>query len=223
MANLAHKQNQYVLKVFGSENNTSFEIDDLTADVQRKFQKIEIEIKLIFNDQMDITNAEACLRSNAQKGLSSTLQKMTLTFKAQQKKYGIAFEKKQGGESLLEEVTRDANYAETSFFTDHQLMELEHVEKEATQRNKEIAQIARSMRELNGMFKELSTMVIEQGTVLDRIDFNIENTLQFAEQARQELTVAEKAQRNSRVDKCLTFLICAIAVQILILMCKVIF
>ena len=35
-------------------------------------------------------------------------------------------------------------------------------------------QVAESVSELAGIFKEIQVLVIDQGTILDRIDFNIE-------------------------------------------------
>jgi hypothetical protein len=45
------------------------------------------------------------------------------------------------------------------------------------ERDAEIIKIAQSITELSVLFRELSVLVIEQGTVLDRIDYNVEHTL----------------------------------------------
>ena len=42
------------------------------------------------------------------------------------------------------------------------------------ERDEEIQKIARSIQELSDIFKELAVLVIDQGTILDRIDFNME-------------------------------------------------
>jgi hypothetical protein len=44
-------------------------------------------------------------------------------------------------------------------------------------RDKEIQQIARSIEELSQIFKELAILVIDQGTILDRIDYNMEQVV----------------------------------------------
>ena len=40
--------------------------------------------------------------------------------------------------------------------------------------NKEIEALANNMTQLATLFKELSTLVLEQGTIVDWIDYNIE-------------------------------------------------
>lgn len=49
----------------------------------------------------------------------------------------------------------------------------------ASDREKEIIQIAQSINDLSSIFNELSVLVIEQGTILDRIDYNVESTLTY--------------------------------------------
>lgn len=44
----------------------------------------------------------------------------------------------------------------------------------AVQREEELRNLLRSIEELNSIFKDISILVIEQGTILDRIDYNIE-------------------------------------------------
>ena len=47
-------------------------------------------------------------------------------------------------------------------------------EQMSEERSKAIEQVAESVNELAGIFKEIQVLVIDQGTILDRIDFNIE-------------------------------------------------
>ena len=42
------------------------------------------------------------------------------------------------------------------------------------QRTNEISAIAQSITDLAELFKDLSSLVIDQGTLLDRIDYNVE-------------------------------------------------
>jgi len=57
------------------------------------------------------------------------------------------------------------------------------------QREREINDIAHGIIELADIFKELQGMVIDQGTMLDRIDYNIENMAVNVKEADKELNV----------------------------------
>ena len=57
------------------------------------------------------------------------------------------------------------------------------------QREREINDIAQGIIELADIFKELQGMVIDQGTMLDRVDYNIENMAINVKAADKELNV----------------------------------
>ena len=57
------------------------------------------------------------------------------------------------------------------------------------QREREINDIAQGIIELADIFKDLQSMVIDQGTMLDRIDYNVERMTVDVKGADKELTV----------------------------------
>jgi syntaxin 16 len=57
------------------------------------------------------------------------------------------------------------------------------------QREREITDIAKGIIELADIFKELQTMVIDQGTMLDRIDYNVECLAVNVKEADREMAV----------------------------------
>lgn len=61
-----------------------------------------------------------------------------------------------------------------------------------SQRDREVDQIAKSIGELAELFQDLSALVIDQGTMLDRIDFNIEHMGQDMQAAVRELNDATR-------------------------------
>lgn len=57
------------------------------------------------------------------------------------------------------------------------------------QREREINDIAKGIIELSDIFRELQSMVIDQGTMLDRIDYNVERMGTEVKSAEKELKV----------------------------------
>lgn len=57
------------------------------------------------------------------------------------------------------------------------------------QREREINDIAKGIIELSDIFRELQSMIIDQGTMLDRIDYNVERMGTEVKAADKELKV----------------------------------
>lgn len=91
---------------------------------------------------------------------------------------------------------------------------------EISRREREIDEIARSITEVADIFKELNSMVIDQGTALDRIDYNIDNMHVNMQAASKELVKAENYQMRSRKRKLMLLLILLIIAVILVLIYK---
>jgi syntaxin 16 len=85
-------------------------------------------------------------------------------------------------------------------------------------REQDVANIVKSIVDLNVIFRELSTMVSDQGTVLDRIDYNIETTQVSVSQGVQQLQKAAHYQRKNRKLYCIVILasVCLFMLMLLI-------
>lgn len=78
--------------------------------------------------------------------------------------------------------------------------------KVAEHREKEVIKIVQSISDLHDIFKDLGQMVQEQGTVLDRIDFNVEQTQVRVTEGYKQLQKAEMYQRKNRKMYCIVVL-----------------
>ncbi|XP_054580486.1 syntaxin-16 isoform X2 [Eptesicus fuscus] len=72
-------------------------------------------------------------------------------------------------------------------FTDDQLVLLDQNTLMVEEREREIQQIVQSISDLNEIFRDLGAMIIEQGTVLDRIDYNVEQSCIKTEDGLKQL------------------------------------
>jgi syntaxin 16 len=63
-------------------------------------------------------------------------------------------------------------------------------------------------------------LVIEQGSMLDRIDYNIDQTLQSLKTGEKDLKAAERAQKSQRALLCICLLVTTIIVLLAILVWK---
>ena len=88
------------------------------------------------------------------------------------------------------------------------------------QREREIEDIAQGIIELANIFQELQTMVIDQGSMLDRIDYNVENVTRDVKEADKELKVASGYQKRSIKRKIMLLLAILIAGVFILLSLK---
>jgi len=97
------------------------------------------------------------------------------------------------------------------------LQQQEEMEETAAIRSSEISQIAASVTELHQIFKHMANLVVEQGSILDRIDYNTEKAYNEADKGRAQMdkTVQKKKENDSRVMKC--FISWAVADLIMLL------
>ena len=74
-------------------------------------------------------------------------------------------------------------------------------------RQGDIGKLVRQINELAVIFKELSILVVEQGTVLDRIDSNVSAARKQVEEGKKELDKAANAEKSTRAKSVLTCLV----------------
>jgi syntaxin 16 len=137
----------------------------------------------------ELINKKNLLKKNVQSTLAKQLQELSLEFRKSQKDYLQKLKGRQQrgkGFSIQEDVTQDDTKFDVSFTPEQQKI-LEESNVNVEQREKEVIQIARSINELASIFKDLSILVIEQGTILDRIDFNLEQVEHNTEETVVEL------------------------------------
>jgi syntaxin 16 len=121
--------------------------------------------------------------------------------------------------SLLESDA-DRSYSQSALqATTHQQL-LHSNDAVILQREREIEDIAQGIIELSDLFRDLQTMVIDQGTMLDRIDYNVERMATDVKGAEKELVVASGYQKKSTKRKIILLLILIIAGMIILLVIK---
>ncbi|XP_011183308.1 syntaxin-16 [Zeugodacus cucurbitae] len=87
----------------------------------------------------------------------------------------------------------------------------------AINRDEEVTKIVKSIYDLNDIFKDLSQMVQEQGTILDRIDYNVEQTQTRVSEGLRQLQRAEMYQRKNR-KMCIIMVLAAVTLFMLLLL-----
>jgi syntaxin 16 len=73
-----------------------------------------------------------------------------------------------------------------------QLVDQQLLEPDLRARDRELTEIAKSIATLAELFKDLSSLVIDQGTLLDSVEYNIEQTAVHMNEAVKELDVATR-------------------------------
>ncbi|KAF0721909.1 hypothetical protein Ae201684P_020863 [Aphanomyces euteiches] len=207
-----------------SETDQEREIESITADITAEFRKAEAILKSKMNAKDGLTDADAKTRQNVQRALATQLQTLSSDFRKSQKEYLDRVKNQRQGPKEFDFLSESSKPKRSTGidggFMQAQLAEVELAEDLINERDREVQQIATSIQELATIFKELAVLVIDQGTILDRIDYNMEQVVERTQAGIVELEKAETIQKSARPMKCIGILLVLITLMTIILMLK---
>lgn len=120
----------------------------------------------------------------------------------------------------LQESDADRSFSQSTLQVAMQQKTLHSNDAAIAQREREIEEIAQGIIELSDLFRDLQTMIIDQGTMLDRIDYNVERMNTEVKAADKELIIASGYQKRNIKRKIILLLILLVAGLFILLMVK---
>lgn len=194
-------------------------IEITTQEVTQMFHRCQRAVVGLQSRCGHATEQEERLLKNIVSSLAQSLQELSLNFRHVQSSYLKRIKNREERSQhffnslpLMEEDEGIALYDRD--FTEDQLALVDQNTVMVEEREREIRQIIQSISDLNEIFRDLAGMVVEQGTVLDRIDYSVEQACVKTEDGLKQLQKAEHYQKKNR--KMLVILILFIAVIILL-------
>jgi len=232
---------KHVLPGFADRSSEEREIEVATSEITKDFRRCQALIQRIGAvasspdhsfppPRPDAAQHHALAARNTQRGLAAKVQELSATFRKKQRVY---MEKLQGhaiknqdllvasgvtslkGSDALNAVDEDIEAASRSQLVDQQLLE-----PDLRARDRELTEIAKSIATLAELFKDLSSLVIDQGTLLDSVEYNIEQTAVHMNEAVKELDIATRYQKNTGKRKYIFLLLLIIFGLVVVLIFK---
>jgi len=176
---------------------------------QTNIQKIGLHVR---------GSQEEKMKKNIQSALAIRLQDLSVVFRKSQKDYLKRIEGRKHKVSANSDEDEQSTY--DPGFTKEQVSILDTISVHQTQRDQDIQKIVKSITELASIFKDLSTLVIEQGTILDRIDYNIDVVSHSVEEGVKELGKASESQKSYRKKLCMLLLCLGILIVLVVMIIK---
>ena len=216
----AHKERLVVRFDDEMETENDRDIEARVRLMTKKFREAEDKLRDIGRIAPEVTEAEATIRKNVQRNLATKLQQISLQFRKSQNDYLHNLQSRQDRSPFDMGDSMNTSASSSSAFLQTQEEEQESLSRKIQYRDQEITRIAKNIQELALIFKELATLVIEQGTILDRIDYNMEMVVDRTERGVLELEKAEKYQRSNRANYCIFVLVVLIVIFFAMIVAK---
>ena len=187
-----------------SINITVSEITDKIHECENSIRALSLEKT---NDDM-----QAQLKDNMKLYLMTQFSEFTRHFKYNQEIYIRKYNELGGGEDLDK---KDINEIQNENY----LLKTEKV-NHLKRRDTELGELLNSMNNLTSTFRDLKNLVMEQGTVLDRIDYNIDIAAINTSKGKEHLMKASELQKKSCFRNAMLALVLIIFIESVILIMK---
>lgn len=248
MKRLDQMHAKHVLPGFDDESVKAKEerdIENLTQDVTKDFvvcQKAIRRIDRMVQEQQqqsggNFSSADGTMAKNLKMSLASRVGDVSTLFRKKQSAYlkkmralgGMSSPLDRSGTPLAQnpytdpammDSETDRSAAQSTLLQSAQVRRRGNMDAQIDQREREIEKIAQGVIDLSNLFQEINTMVIDQGTVLDRIDYNVERTAEHVKEADKELKVATGYQKKGTRRKIILLLILIVVGMFILLLIK---
>ena len=188
-------------------------INGITAQLQL-YEKNLKELKKL-NLENNIHNI---IKSNLEQALVEKAKEYTRKFKINQELYKKKYKDLVGEDDTINEINtfmkEEENIQKENFLmTDNS----QHILKK---RDNELNLLLNSVQDLAGIFKDMQSLVMEQGSILDRIDYNIDIASTNVVKGKNSLIKANEYHKNNCFRNVIIVLIVCIFIEAFMLIFK---
>ena len=188
------------------------EIKELITNMTLKVKKAEGNIKKLSKMNLP-SESEEEIKNNIKINLAEKIKNFTHEFKQNEQKYVKNYKELVGDISEDDEKNK-FNYSKNS---NEGFLNI-HADNQLQRRDEEISTLLNSINQLATTFQDLQVIVQEQGTILDRIDYNIDTTVDNVEKANKNLKEANKKMKRNCFRNATMILLSVIFVESVILL-----
>ncbi|KAM9744841.1 LOW QUALITY PROTEIN: syntaxin-1B [Menidia menidia] len=207
-----------------SPSETKQELEDLTADIKKTANKVRSKLKAIEQsieqeEGLNRSSADLRIRKTQHSTLSRKFVEVMTEYNTTQSKYRDRCKDRiqrqleiTGRTTTNEELEDMLESGKLAIFTDDIKMDSHDQQalNEIETRHTEIIKLENSIRELHDMFVDMAMLVESQGEMIDRIEYNVEHSVDYVERAVSDTKKAVKYQSQARKKKIMIIICCVI-------------
>jgi syntaxin 16 len=206
-------------------------IDSMFKQSERAIKELdEVYLADFEGSSSGPSDAELRILRNVKMCLIHEVTELSTSYRDNQRKYLLELKKQRGVRSRVNEhqdrvhetMERDAEVDRylRQGMTQAQIDDILFNKAMVDERLKEYEKIAQSINSIHEMFKDMNQLIIDQGTILDRIDYNMTVALETMEKGNEQLHKAAELQKAGTYKLCVMFLVVLIIGFLLALLFK---
>ena len=218
---------------FNEEENKkiSKNIKKVSAQLKQELKQVDKNIRLYINEELKQTENELQnrIKHNMSQNILTELNLFSRKFKLNQEIYSkkckeLVIEEEKDNFLELYDISTINSDNNDNIINDNDAYQNFLMKDEPDQllqkRENELDEIIRDVNKLQELFKDLHIIVIEQGTILDRIDYNIDVGFNNVSKGKKKIIDADEHHKGSCFRNVILFLLITIFVECLLILFK---
>ncbi|XP_009708121.1 PREDICTED: syntaxin-1A [Cariama cristata] len=210
---------------FSFSPETKEELEELMSDIKKTANKVRSKLKSIEQsieqeEGLNRSSADLRIRKTQHSTLSRKFVEVMSEYNATQTDYRERCKGRiqrqleiTGRTTTSEELEDMLESGNPAIFSSGIIMD-SNITKQALNeietRHSEIIKLENSIRELHDMFMDMAMLVESQGEMIDRIEYNVEHSVDYVERAVSDTKKAVKYQSKARRKKIMIIICCVI-------------
>ncbi|XP_019922932.1 syntaxin isoform X2 [Magallana gigas] len=225
------KKHGAILAAPQPDDKTKEELEELMTDIKKTANKVrarlkDIEQNIEKEEHSNKTSADLRIRKTQHATLSRKFVEVMNDYNACQIDYRerckgriqrqLEITGRTTTNDELEDMLESGNPA---IFTQGIIMETQAAKQtlaDIEARHNDIIKLETSIRELHDMFMDMAMLVEQQGEMIDRIEYNVEQAVDYIETAKSDTKKAVKYQSKARRKKIMIMICLAVLIIILV-------
>jgi len=226
------KKHSAILSAPQTDDKMKEELEELMSDIKKTANKVRGKLKMI---EQNIEQEEHSNKSSAdlriRKTQYSTISRKFIEVMNDYNKAQIDYRdgckariKRQmeitGRATTNDELEDMLESGNPAIFTQGIIMDTHQAKqslKDIEARHEDIIKLENSIRELHDMFMDMAMLVESQGEMIDRIEYNVEQSVDYIETAKADTKKAVKYQSKARRKKIIIAICVVVLVGVIVL------